>query len=114
MNHTLRKHWNTALIAILAGLYAWIGLSTYGLDQILGLAGAALILTALTLKARSRATTLILLVIGALPLAIHTWWSVITPLLAILVITLGWLAIRASPTTTPTPTPVHHAPEPPT
>jgi hypothetical protein len=96
MNHTLRRTWHTALIAISAALYAWVGLAAPGVDRVLGLTGAVLILTALALMARSRATAGALLVIGALPLAIHTWWSLITPLLALLVITLGWSAIRGS------------------
>jgi hypothetical protein len=93
MNATLGKHWYTGLIAALAALYAWIGLAANGIDVVLGLAGAALILLGLALKARSPAAAAILLVAGALPLAVHTWWSVITPLLALLVITLGWFAI---------------------
>ena len=35
-----------------------------------------------------------LLLIGALPLAISTWWSIATPVLAILAVVLGWMAIR--------------------
>lgn len=93
MNATLAKHWYTGLIAVLAALYAWIGLAAGGIDVVLGLAGAALILLGLALKARSPSAAAILLAAGALPLAVHTWWSVITPLLALLVITLGWFAV---------------------
>jgi hypothetical protein len=93
MNATIGKHWYTGLIAILAALYVWIGLASGGIDAVLGLAGAALILLGLALTARSPGAAAILLAAGALPLAVHTWWSVITPLLALLVLALGWLAI---------------------
>ena len=34
-----------------------------------------------------------MLIMAALPFAVITWWSVITPLLAILVIAIGWPAL---------------------
>jgi hypothetical protein len=35
-----------------------------------------------------------LLLADAPPLPVTTWWSVITPVLAVLALTLGWLTIR--------------------
>ncbi|WP_328325728.1 hypothetical protein OHA70_36275 [Kribbella sp. NBC_00382] len=94
MNDTLYRSWPTALTAIVAILYAWIGLAAHGWDRILGLAGALFVLAALVVAQRSIAVALVLLVAGALPLAIGTWWSIVTPLLAILALLLGQLAIR--------------------
>jgi len=37
---------------------------------------------------------MVLLAVGALPLAVTTWWSIVTPLLAALAMLLGWFAIR--------------------
>jgi hypothetical protein len=94
MNDTLYRSWPTALTAVVAILYAWIGLAAHGWDRILGLAGALFVLAALVLAQRSMAVALVLLVAGALPLAIGTWWSIVTPLLAILALLLGQLAVR--------------------
>ncbi|WP_329347863.1 hypothetical protein OG226_03610 [Streptomyces sp. NBC_01261] len=37
---------------------------------------------------------MVVLAAGALPLAVITWWSIATPVLAVLVLLLGWFAIR--------------------
>jgi hypothetical protein len=94
MNETLRRTWPAALTAIVALLYAWIGLAAHGWDQVLGIAGGLVILAALVAAQRSMPVALVLLVAGALPLAVSTWWSIVTPVLAILALLLGWFAIR--------------------
>ena len=83
---------------IIAALYAWVGVSLHGPDQLLGLIAAPLIIAALAVDPRSRPTAACLLLLGALPLAVATWWSVATPLLAVLCLILGWpLASRTGP-----------------
>jgi hypothetical protein len=95
---TLHRTWRIGLVVVLAALYAWIGISAHGVDRILGLAGALLILGTLAVTARSRAVAAVLLLLGALPLAVTTWWSVATPLLAALCLLLAWpLRSRATP-----------------
>ena len=95
MNRTLCTWWTTALTAFLALLYAWIGLGGYGLDRVLGLAGAALVLAALLLARRSRLIASILLVSGTAPLAVAAWWSIAAPVVGLLMLLLGTPAIRA-------------------
>ena len=90
MTGTLHRTWRIGLVVVLAALYAWVGISAHGIDRILGLAGALLILGALAVTPRSRAVAAVLLLLGALPLAVTTWWSVATPLLAVLCLLLGW------------------------
>jgi hypothetical protein len=88
------------LAAAAALLYGWIGLAAPGTTRILGLAGAALIAAALTVATRAPTTrwrtpaASALLLAGVLPLAVNTWWSLTTPVLAVLALTLGWLTIR--------------------
>jgi hypothetical protein len=94
MNETLDRIWPVVLTAVMALLYAWIGLAAHGWDQILGAAGGLVILVALAVARWSRAVALVLLVAGALPLAMVTWWSIVTPVLAILALVLGWFAVR--------------------
>jgi hypothetical protein len=90
MTGTLHRTWRISLVVVIAALYAWVGISAHGIDRILGLVGALLILGALAVTPRSRAVAAVLLLLGALPLAVTTWWSVATPLLAALCLLLGW------------------------
>jgi len=94
MNDTLRRTWPSVLVAILALLYLWIGVVAHGWDRLLGLTGGMLILTAVALARRSWPVATVLLVAGAVPLAVLTWWSIVTPILAVLALLLGWTAIR--------------------
>jgi hypothetical protein len=93
MNETLRRFWPVALVGVLAVLYLWIGLAAHGVDQILAIAGAVVILGALVVAYRSRWAAVVLLAVGALPLAASTWWSIATPVLAVLTLLVGWFAI---------------------
>ena len=88
MTGTLHRTWRIGLVA--AALYAWVGISAHGIDRILGLPAALLILAALAVTPRSRAVAAVLLLLGALPLAVSTWWSAATPLLAVLCLLPGW------------------------
>jgi hypothetical protein len=94
-NRTLWTWWTTALTAMLAVLYGWIGLADHSVDRILALAGAALILAALPVARRSRPVAVAVLALGVLPLAVAAWWSIAAPLVGLLVLLLGWPAIRA-------------------
>jgi hypothetical protein len=78
-------------LVVAAALYAWVGISAHGIRRILGLPGALLILGALAVTSRSRAVAAVLLLLGALPLAVSSWWSsAATPLLAVLRVLPGW------------------------
>ncbi|MFI6408670.1 hypothetical protein [Streptomyces sp. NPDC050548] len=94
MNETLRRTWPAVLVAVVALLYMWIGLTAHGWDRILGLAGGPVLLAALAAAHRSVPGAMALLAAGSLPLAVTTWWSIATPLLAVLALLLGWFAIR--------------------
>ena len=54
MTGTLHRTWRIGLVVVVAVLYAWVGISAHGIDRILGLAGALLILAALAVTPRSR------------------------------------------------------------
>jgi hypothetical protein len=98
MNDTVRRTWPAIGVAVLALFYLWIGAAAHGWDRVLGLAGGILILVAVAVAVavarRSVSAAYTLLVLGALPLAIVTWWSIATPVLAIVVLLLGWIAVR--------------------
>ena len=83
---------------VLAGLYLYIGVHEVGAPRLFGIIGSVLIVAAVFARSRSRLLGAGLLVIGALPLAVETWWSIITPLIAVLVILLGWIVLAQKPT----------------
>jgi hypothetical protein len=87
------RNWLTGLTATLAVFYACIGINA-GIGQVAGIVGAVVIVSALPDRGLPRWLREILLVIGAVPLAVFTWWSVVTPVLAILVIAIGSIAVR--------------------
>jgi hypothetical protein len=94
MNETLHRIWPGVLLAVLGLLYLWIGLAAHGWDRLFGIGGGVLILVAA--EAIRRFTTIGpgVLLLGSLPLAVATWWSIVTPGLAILTLLMGVLALR--------------------
>lgn len=101
MNPNMRRRWLSALTAVGALAYGWVGFNAQGLERPAGLAGAAAVLAALAVAGfrTGRPAALVaaaLLVLGVLPLAMLTWWSVVTPLLAVLILVLGGARVRAA------------------
>jgi hypothetical protein len=94
MNETLHRMWPGALLAVLGILYLWIGLAAHGWDRLFGIVGGVLIVAAAEATRRSGTTALGFLLLGSLPLAVATWWSIVTPGLAILTLLMGSLALR--------------------
>ncbi len=90
----VKRSWMAVLTAVLAVLYGYIGISSGGVGMAAGLIGAALILLALPDLGLPRWVRESMLVVGALPLAALTWWSLVTPILAVLAIVIGSVAVR--------------------
>jgi hypothetical protein len=89
-------HWLNGLVALLGGYYVFLGADALPQGAgVLGILGGLAIWTALVTTRRWHRAGLGLLWAGALPFAILTWWSVITPLIAILMLTIGAAATRA-------------------
>jgi hypothetical protein len=76
------------LLAAVGLLYAWVGMATSGTDRVLGLVGAVAILAAAALAGRRWAAAA-MVVAGAVPLAVVTWWSIVTPVLAVVALGLA-------------------------
>jgi len=88
----VRPVWRCALIAALAAQYIWVGLASSGVAVVVGVLGGVTILgaVALVLITRPRPAALVVLMIGALPLALLTWMSLVTPIVAAVCLGLGW------------------------
>jgi hypothetical protein len=96
---TLGAHWLAGLTALLAALYIFLGATALGLAGALGIFGGLVILATLAASTRiPRPIRVLLICVAAVPFAAVTWWSVVTPLLAVLLIVIGGLAVnRRSP-----------------
>ena len=94
---TISRHWLAALTVVLGAFYVFLGATALGVAGMLGIGGGITILAIVALSSRvpPRVASLVL-VAAALPFAVLTWWSIVTPLLAILVVTIGWFALRSS------------------
>ena len=95
---TLGRNWTAVLTVVLGAFYVFLGATALGLAGILGMLGGLLAIA--VVAARGVIPTpvaLVLLLAAALPFAALTWWSVATPLIAILLLVLGGLALRAAP-----------------
>jgi len=62
----------------------------------MGVFGAIVIWSAVIAARHSARLARTLLVVGALPFAVLTWWSVVTPLAALLVLAIGLPALRVN------------------
>jgi len=93
LTETISRNWLAALTAILAAFYVFLGATALGLAGVLGIVGGiAILLLVATPSERAPRVKRLVLVAATLPFAALTWWSVVTPLLAILVVAIGWPA----------------------
>lgn len=93
---TIAHNWLAALTTILAAFYVFLGATALGVAGLLGILGGIAVLAVLASSARlPRRLAPALLLAAALPFAVLTWWSVVTPLLAVLIVAVGWPALRS-------------------
>jgi hypothetical protein len=87
--------WRIGLTAVLGGYYVFLGAGA--LPKAAGFVGifsGLAIWLALRVAPRSHRLAVGMLAVGALAFAFVTWWSVVTPIIAILVLTIGRGALR--------------------
>jgi hypothetical protein len=96
--HAVNEHrWLGGLVVVLGGYYIFLGADALPkATGVLGIIGGLAIWAALIATGKSHRLAVGLLAAGALPFAILTWWSVVTPLIAILILALGPAAIRVN------------------
>jgi hypothetical protein len=96
----MQRLWWVGLTGVLGVYYLAIGVTAGGATALVAVPGAVFLGVALVVRTRSRLAAVTLLVIGALPLAILTWWSLVTPIVAVLALICGGLAIVTANRTT--------------
>jgi hypothetical protein len=103
----VRGAWPAVLTGILGACLALVAATAdTPLPLGLGLAGGLAVAAAPWIAGRSVPVAAAVLLLGALPYAAITWWSVITPLTAVLALVTGAVAIRRRPGPRPRPRPV--------
>jgi uncharacterized membrane protein YozB (DUF420 family) len=94
---TISRRWLEVLTVVLGTFYIFLGATALGVAGLLGIVGGIMILAVVATSPRIPPRIApIVLVAAALPFAVLTWWSIVTPLLAILVVAIGWFALRRS------------------
>lgn len=88
------RHWRVGLLVACGACYVFLGATALGVTGVLGILGGALIWAAARTARRSPRVAYALLLGGAMPFAAATWWSVITPVIAVLTIVIGRGVIR--------------------
>lgn len=88
------QRWLAGLTVTLGACYVFLGADALGVPGVLGILGGLAIWAALLVGPRRHRLALALLALGALPFAITTWWSVVTPLTAVLTLVTGSAAVR--------------------
>jgi hypothetical protein len=92
---TISRSWLAALAVVLGAFYMFLGVTALGVPGVLGIVGGITILAVVATSSRVRpGLGSFILVAAALPFAVLTWWSIVTPLLAIATIAVGWRALR--------------------
>jgi hypothetical protein len=87
--------WRVGLTAVLGGYYVFLGADALPKAAgVVGILSGLAIWGALRIAPWSLRLAVGMLMVGALAFAIVTWWSVITPIIAILVLTIGRGALR--------------------
>jgi hypothetical protein len=93
MRAIVRYRWKI-LLGVLGAFEVWLAATAVGPARILGILGGLLVLAAAVL--RPRPWTLALVVGGVAPFAVLTWWSVTTPLVAVLAVGFAAVAARSA------------------
>ncbi len=96
----IRTQWTPALIVVLSLIYLAFGIVARDRLGLLGIAGAAVACAALALHHRRPRAAAVALVLAAVPFAVATAWSVVTPLTAVLMLAIGLPYVFGHPHTT--------------
>ena len=82
------------MLGALGALEVWLAATAVGPARILGVLGGLLVLAGAALRPRGWALALV--AAGVLPFAVLTWWSLTTPLVALLALGFAAMAARTA------------------
>lgn len=93
-------HWRSGLLVLCGSFYIVLGATAAGVGGALGVIGGVLIWAVARKAPAGPGRRNALLLLGVLPFTLLTWWSVATPLLAIVTLLVGQGVIRDARTGT--------------
>lgn len=85
----IRAHWMPALVTVLCTIYLMFGIVDLADLGVVGIIGAVAVVAALWVRNRSRVGAAALLVVGGVPFAAMTAWTVVMPLTAVSMLAIG-------------------------
>jgi hypothetical protein len=89
LGSVVARSWGRILLGVLGAIYAFLGVLAFDVATVLafvGVAGVVMTLAGIPASPRWRA---VVLVVSVLPFAVVTWWSVVAPLSAALIVAVG-------------------------
>jgi len=89
----IRRNGLEGLLVILGGLYVYVGIYETGIPRLTGILGGLIIVVSAFVGIRWRVIAGGLPLLGTIPLAIASWWSIVTPLIAGLALLLGGIIL---------------------
>jgi hypothetical protein len=93
----IRRNVLEGLLVILGGLYVYVGIYETGFPRLTGILGGLIIAVSAVIGIRSRLIAGGLLLLGTIPLAVASWWSIVTPVIAVLALLLGGIILSRKP-----------------
>ena len=91
----IRRYWTRGLVSLL-GLFEILMATSAGPVTTIaaGVIGGAAVVAAPWVTGRARTASIPLIFLGTLPFAVLTYWSLVSPLLAVVALTIGLTTAR--------------------
>lgn len=102
--------WLAVLTTVLGACFVLVAASAGPVLLVFGVASGLAVAVSPWIAHRSRRVALLALVLGAVPFAAVTWWTLLTPVIAVLALVAGLAAIRAPERHGRAPSTVQHSP----
>ena len=109
LGRVVGANWSRGLVSLLGAFVVLMAVSATPIATLaIGVVGGLAVMVAPWLARRTRRVVVVPMLMGALPFAIVTWWSIASPLVAVIALAIGLTTIRhLSHVTTPAITAEH-------
>ena len=91
-------NWARGLVSLLGAFVVLMAVGATPISTlVLGVGGGLVVMAAPWVSTQTRPVVVVTMLMAALPFAIVTWWSIASPLVALLALTIGITTIRRDP-----------------
>ena len=91
---TVWRRWSAILTSVLGAFVILVAAPAGPATLAFGVVSGLLIAVAPWIRGGARILGPLLLLLGTIPFAAYTWWSIVTPLIAVLALIAGFVALR--------------------